>query len=203
MKKYIIIILIFISGSSIAQNNFINDKQNPGKKDKKEKWEENLSDFVMLEGVYHRNLGEFGQIYNKGNGLYLNYGKHFNNTYLVVFKTGYTDYKSRDGALEDSSAFNTVPIQIGGRYYFMSSRFMPYISFVNGFNIISQERNIHGISDSQTLLRYMWQLGMGVSVKVIKEFSIDLSAKYNNNFYEPEAMMTSFEYSGGLTVSLW
>jgi hypothetical protein len=157
----------------------------------------------MLEGSYYRNLGEFGEIYNKAGGGYLSYGKHFSNLYHVIFKTGYTSFSFKNKTLGDSAkALGALPLLIGGRYYVLHERIMPYFSFINGFNLVFQDVNIEGKKDEQTLLRYSWQAGFGVVFKVIKELNVDLNAKYNNNFYHPDAMMTSLEYGLGVSYNI-
>jgi hypothetical protein len=168
----------------------------------KNDWQHNVSDFVFLEVSYLRNLGNFGQIYNKATGVYLNYGKAFNNSYQMIVKAGYTSFTNRDKTLSDSNALSAIPIQVGGRYYVLPDRVMPYFSFLGGLNIISRDKGVTGVTDDKTLVRFMWQAGFGLTFKILKEFNFDLAAKYNNNFYDPTAMMTSFEYSAGLSVNL-
>ena len=198
MKKIIILIQLFTVNILFAQSsNFINERQNQ----EKNHWQSSLSDMIMVEGSYYRNLGNFGQVYNKATGLYLNYAKHFNNSYQLILKTGYTDFNVREESQSDSTSFKSIPVQIGGRYYVLPDRVMPYFSFMNGVNIISKDKDIDGDNNEETLIRYMWQVGFGVAVKVVKEVNIDICAKYNNNFYNPDAMMTSFEYSAGLSFN--
>ncbi len=198
MKKIFIIIFLLASTLTFAQNNFIREKYDKDKKG----WKNNLSDMVFVEGSYFRNLGNFGQIFNKASGFYINYGKHFNNSYQLIVKTGYTSFHNRDETQSDSNSLSAIPLQVGGRYYVLPNRIMPYFSFLGGINIISRDKGVTGVTDDKTLFRFMWQAGFGIAFKVIKEVNIDICAKYNNNFYDPTAMMTSLEYSGGISVNL-
>lgn len=198
MKKFIILLQLLTVNILLAQSsNFISDKHNR----EKTRWQSSLPDMIMVEGSYNRYLGNFGQVYNKSTGLYLNYAKHFDNSFHLIIKTGYTDFNVREESISDSTSFKSIPVQIGGRYYVLPDRVMPYFSFINGINIISKDRDIDGDSNEETLFRYMWQVGFGVAVKVAKEVNLDVCAKYNNNFYNPDAMMTSFEYSAGLSFN--
>ena len=172
--------------------------------EKSKDWKTNLYDIILLEGTYLRNLSDFSQTYNKAYGFYANYGKHFSNKYHLIFKSGYLKYDYRNEAYNDSSSnsFCSIPVQIGGRYYVLKDRVMPYFSFINGVNVILQDRNLEGEPDKQTLVRYVWQLGFGLTFKLMPQLNLDLSAKYNDDFYDPSAMMTSFEYTGGLSFNL-
>lgn len=193
--------IIESENSPVGQSNLYIEK----KSDTKEKgWKKNLSDIILIEGTYLRNLGEFSQTYNKAFGFYANYGKHFSNKYHLIFKSGYAKFDYRNNAYNDSShsSFYTVPLQIGGRYYVLKNRVMPYFAFINGINLVFQDRNLNGSEDKQTLVRYTWQAGFGLVFKIMKQLNFDISLKYNDNFYDPDAMMTSFEYTGGLSLNL-
>lgn len=197
MKKILITLFLIATNSVFAQSNFITDKLEANKSN----WKSSLPDMIMVEGSYFRNLSDFGQVYNKSTGVYLNYAKHLNNSYQILVKSGYSEYKTRDESIQDSTSLKSIPIQFGFRYYVLPDRVMPYFSFMNGFNIFSQEKELDGDPNEETLVRYMWQVGFGIAFKIFKEVNLDLCAKYNNNFYHPEAMNTSFEYSGGLSFN--
>ncbi|MBV6478177.1 MAG: hypothetical protein HGGPFJEG_00925 [Ignavibacteria bacterium] len=197
MKKIIIVVLLIASAPVFSQSNFVSGKSESGKSN----WKNSLSSMIMVEGSYYRNLSDFGQVYNKSTGIYLNYARRLNNSYQILLKSGYTEYKTRDESIQDSTSLTSVPIQFGFRYYVLPDRVMPYFSFMNGFNIISQQRELDGDPNDETLVRYMWQVGFGIAFKIFKEVNLDLCAKYNNNFYHPDAMNTSFEYSGGLSYN--
>lgn len=202
MKTFKIILTFILTIMSAvlvqAQNSLMMPSQNETSKERN--WETRLSDIVLAEGTYNRNLGTFSDVYNKAAGFNLTYGKEYSNKYHLILKTGYSSYSTRMES--DTASLHAIPIQIGVRYYVLRSRLMPYFSFVNGLNIITQDRDIYGNKGDRTMARYMWQAGCGLVIKVIKELNIDLSAKYNNNFYDPAYMMTSFEYSAGLSYNL-
>lgn len=198
MKTILILLITFFAVNlSFSQINFQKEKINSENK----KWEHRLTDMIMLEGAYNRYLGEFGQVYNKSTGIYLNYGNNIFKSSHVMFRTGYTDFNVRDESTKDSTSFKAIPVQAGIRYYVTTGRIMPFFSFIAGVNIISQDKDIDGSENEQTIIRFCWQPAFGISFKIAKPLNLELSAKYNDNFYNPDAMMTSFEYSGGLSYN--
>ncbi|MGB5872449.1 MAG: hypothetical protein WBH56_01880, partial [Bacteroidota bacterium] len=50
----------------------------------------------------------------------------------------------------------------------------------------------------ETLVKYSWQLGLGLKVHLFGGLGLDLAARYNSHFYSHEAMLTGLEYSVGL-----
>jgi len=194
---FIIIIFAFSFNLSFAQQ--YQNRKEYLKENKK--WENSLTDMIMLEGSYNRYLGEFGEVYNKSTGVYINYGNDIFKSSHVIFRTGYTDFNVKDESTKDSTSFKAIPVQAGIRYYVTTGRIMPFFSFIAGVNIISQDKNIDGSDNEQTIVRFCWQPSFGISFKIAKPLNLELSAKYNDNFYNPDAMMTSFEYSGGLSFN--
>lgn len=167
-------------------------------------WTKNLSDMILIEGTYQRNLSSFSEIYNKAYSFYGGYGKHFSNKYHLIFKSGYAQYELREQYDNDTgySSLSAIPIQLGGRYYVLKNRVMPYFSFFNGINLLFGKNDLQGNPDDKTLVKYMWQVGFGLSFKLMKQLNFDVSANYNDNFYEPEAMLTSFQYNAALSFNL-
>ncbi len=177
-----------------------------------------LYDQVFAGYSFIRNLGNFGDIYESGNSYNVSYGKFFPNSWLAIVKTGYIQQNARENI--DSGSFenlNIIPIHVGGRYYFMKDVFMPYVSFMNGLNVISQSNFKEGSSsnsdDSEsskedaTIIRYAFQIGFGFDVKIARNFGVNLNIGYNNSFYqdydifdqESSKMMTGFEYGANLS----
>ncbi len=180
-------------------------KKNISEGKKSYNWKEELSDMILVEGTYFRNLSSFSDSYNKAWGVYGGFGKQFANKFHLILKAGYNDYKLRDESGGDSvgtTPFTTLPIQIGGRYYILNNIVQPYFSFMNGINLVFQEKELNGDADAKTLVKYIWRPGFGIAFKLFKQMNLDISANYNDNFYEPEAMLTSFEYTAGLSFNL-
>lgn len=189
MKKLLLliaVIIVLINNQNFAQS------------------ENNLSDLIFAEGNYLRNLGTFGEVWSEAAGIYIGYGMYFPEHNLLMFRTGYMNHKLRSDDQSDGS-LSVLPIQIGGRYYFTNDRVMPYIQFMNGFNIVFENMNLTGVKEDRTLLRYFWQIGAGGTFSLTENINIDLGLNYNSAFYENNkelyggagAMMTGFEYTLG------
>ncbi|MGB5893175.1 MAG: hypothetical protein WBG58_03285 [Ignavibacteriaceae bacterium] len=180
-----------------------------------------LSDQIIVQGLYIRTLGNFNQVWSSGTGAYVNYGMFFPDHNTLNFQIGYIDYKLRDGLDSPDGSLSVIPILIGGKYFFTDSRFMPYFSFMNGINILNQtfafyveeifdeegnliDENIHidDTSGDETLVRYAFQVGIGIMINIVSNLNVDLAVKYNSHFYQHEAMNTGFEYGFGLVWSL-
>lgn len=170
----------------------------------KKNWKKGLSDIILLEGNYIRNLSSFSEVYNNAYGMYGGYGKQFSDKFHLIFKSGYSkyDYKNETAGDSNSGNFSVVPVRIGGKYYVLNGIVMPFFSFYSGINFVLQDNNLNGVPDKQSLIRYVWEAGFGLSFKLFKQLNLDLSANYNDNFYNPDAMMTSFEYTGGFSFNL-
>jgi hypothetical protein len=101
-----------------------------------------------------------------------------------------------------------IPFHIGGRYYFTDfykgSPVNPYISFMNGINMIIEDIKPNTTLDSNSGIkgRYEFQVGVGVRFFASKKWFFDVNANYNNNFYQTEAMLTGFEYNLGVGYRL-
>jgi len=95
-----------------------------------------------------------------------------------------------------------IPIEIGGRYYFFDDRFMPFIQFMNGLNLVFENTNLEGESIDKTMVKYAWEVGFGVTVNVISSLSLNIGVNYQSNFYQHDAMNTGFEYAFGIGYAL-
>jgi len=207
MKKYTISFLILFASLLSAQVMQNEEPTALGSNDSKF-----LSDQIIVQGLYIRTLGNFNKVWSSGTGVYVNYGMFFPDHNTLNFQTGYIDYKLNDGLDSQEGSLTVIPLLIGGKYFFTDSRFMPYVSFMNGINIISQtiafyvdeEENIHfdDSSGDTRLVRYAFQVGFGIMINIVGSLNLDLAVKYNSHFYQHEAMNTGFEYGFGLVWSL-
>ena len=55
--------------------------------------------------------------------------------------------KSQEDLAFSDASLTIIPIEIGGRYYFIDDRFMPFIQFMNGLNLVFENTNLEGEND--------------------------------------------------------
>jgi len=152
----------------------------------------------MVEGVYKRNIGNFSSVWSDASGAYVSYGIAFPAHNLLIFRSGYISNNLRDGVDYPDATSTILPLHIGGRYYFNDDRFMIFFSFMNGLNIVFENTNLEGVKEDKTLVRYAWEVGLGLSINIASGLVFDASANYNSHFYQTDAMMTGFTYNFGL-----
>ncbi len=161
-----------------------------------------LKNKIIVEGFYLRNLGNFSSVWENASGGYISYGIAFPEHNYLMFRVGYINNKLRDDVEVNDATLSIVPLEIGGRYYFTDTRFMPFIQFINGLNIVSETINLEGNQEDKTFVKYAWQVGFGLTINIVSFLSLDVSANYQSNFYEPEAMNTGFEYTVGIGFAI-
>ena len=164
--------------------------------------EKYLKNRIMLEGMYVRNLGNFGEVWSNAAGGYIGYSIAFPEHDLLMMRTGFISNSLKDGVEYHDASSTIIPLEIGGRYYFFDSRFMPFLQFMNGINILFENTNLEGEKEDKTLFKYAWQVGFGVTINLIENLNIDVGANYQSNFYKTEAMNTGFKYSFGIGLAL-
>jgi len=157
-----------------------------------------LSNRIMVDGMYRRNLGVFGETWGSAAGAYVSYGIAFPDHNLLVFRTGYVSSSLADSVEYPDAKLDIIPLHAGGRYYFCDDRVMPFASFMAGMDIISENTALDGTKAERTHAKFAWELGFGASVNVAGNVAVDLSANYSSDFYTHEAMMTGFVYTAGL-----
>ena len=165
-----------------------------------------LKNRIILEGTYIRNLGNFSSTWDNAAGGYLTYGMAFPEHNLLMFRIGFLS-NSLNNNLADSADYNEasltiMPIEIGGRYYFTNTRFMPFVQFINGINLVFQNADLDGQPNEKTLVKYAWQVGFGLTINLLGNLNVDASVNYQSNFYETDAMNTGFEYAFGIGYAL-
>ena len=164
--------------------------------------EKYLKNRIMLEGMYVRNLGNFGEVWSNAAGGYIGYSIAFPDHDLLIIRTGFISNSLKDGVEYHDASSTIIPLEIGGRYYFFDSRFMPFLQFMNGINILFENTNLEGEKEDKTLFKYAWQVGFGVTINLTENLNIDVGANYQSNFYKTEAMNTGFKYSFGIGLAL-
>ena len=142
-----------------------------------------LKNRIILEGLYLRNLGNFSEVWADASGGYVSYGIAFPEHNFLMFRVGYINNKLKDGVEYTDASLSIVPLEIGGRYYFTDSRFMPFVQFMNGLNIVSENTNLEGEKKDETLVKYAWQVGLGLTINIVSFLSLDVGVNYQSNFY--------------------
>ena len=194
MKKIFLPLMIILSVGSLFTNFAQSDTY--------------LKNRIFVEGLYIRNIGSFGDVWANASGGYVGYGIAFPNHNYLMMRTGIINNKLKDELnTQDSLAYEDayltmVPIEIGGRYYFIDHMFMPYVQFMTGLNLVFENEDIVGENEDKNLVKFAWQVGFGFTVNVISNLSIDLGVNYQSNFYDDDAMNTGFEYTIGLGWAL-
>jgi len=161
-----------------------------------------LKNRILVEGFYIRNLGNFGDVWSNAAGGYLGYSIAFPEHNLLMMRVGLISNNLQDDVSYEDASLTMIPIEIGGRYYFFDDRFMPFIQFMNGLNLVFENTNLEGESEEKTMVKYAWQVGFGLTVNVISSLSIDVGVNYQSNFYQHDAMNTGFEYAFGIGFAL-
>jgi len=157
-----------------------------------------LHDRITIDGLYKRNLGNFSSVWSSAVGGYVSYGIAFPEHNLLVVRTGLVKNNLREGVDYPDASSLFIPLHIGGRYYFITTRLMPFVSFMNGVNLLFENTDLEGDQKSRTLVKYAWEVGLGLTVNLDQTFALDVHAAYQSYFYETDAMMTGFEYTLGL-----
>ena len=194
MKKIILTLIIILSVGSLFTSFAQSDTY--------------LKNRIFAEGLYIRNIGNFGDVWANASGGYIGYGIAFPDHNYLMMRTGIINNKLKDELnTQDSLAYEEayltmVPIEIGGRYYFIDHMFMPYVQFMTGLNLVFENEDIVGENEDKNLVKFAWQVGFGFTVNVISNLSIDLGVNYQSNFYDDDAMNTGFEYTIGLGYAL-
>jgi len=160
-----------------------------------------LKNRIFVEGFYTRNLGNFGDVWTDASGGYIGYSIALPEHNLLIMRTGFINNQLEDDLklLEDlafsDASLTIIPIEIGGRYYFIDDRFMPFIQFMNGLNLVFENTNLEGESEDKTMVKYAWQIGFGLTINILSNPSFDIGVNYQSNFYQHDAMNTGFEYT--------
>jgi hypothetical protein len=161
-----------------------------------------LKNRILVEGLYIRNLGNFGEVWSNSTGGYIGYSIAFPEHNLLMMRTGFVSNTLKDGVNYEDASSTILPVEVGGRYYFIDNRLMPFVQFMNGINLIFENTNLEGEKEDKTLVKYAWQIGFGLTVNIISNLSFDITASYQSNFYHTEAMNTGFEYTAGIGFAL-
>jgi len=163
-----------------------------------------LKNRILVEGLYIRNLGNFGDVWTDASGGYIGYSIALPEHNLLIMRTGFInnelddDLKLQEDVAFSDASLTIIPIEIGGRYYFIDDMFMPFVQFMNGLNLVFENTNLEGESEEKTMVKYAWQIGFGLTINILSNPSFDIGVNYQSNFYQHDAMNTGFEYTFGI-----
>ena len=161
-----------------------------------------LKNRIIVEGMYIRNLGNFSSVWSNTAGGYLGYGIAFPDHNLLMIRTGFISNSLSDRVNYEDVSSTIIPIEIGGRYYLIDDRIMPFVKFMNGLNLVFEKTNLEGEKEDKTLVKYAWQKGFGLTINIISNLNFDIGVNYQSNFYQHDAMNTGFEYAAGFGFAL-
>lgn len=188
MKKILLTLIILISFGSLftifAQS------------------ESYLKNRIFVEGLYIRNIGEFGSVWSNASGGYLGYGIAFPEHNYLMMRAGLISNKLKDDVTSEDAHLTMIPVEIGGRYYFNDNILMPFVQFITGLNFISGNEDLVGENEDKNLVKFAWQVGLGFTVNIISSISVDAGVNYQSNFYDDDAMNTGFEYTVGIGYAI-
>lgn len=182
MRRIILILIVMLSARLFAQNKSTDDT------------------FILVNVSAITPIGIFAENWNVGGGLYLGYGWRFANEWEYHFQAGYNRYRLiSDSDYSNSPKLSMFAFQIGGRHYFMTESFKPYIAVLSGVNIIHLFYNLdeNHIDEKSTHLNF--QMGGGIVTNISSNLELDLSVLYNSHLINPNIPynLTGFEFGFG------
>ncbi|MBL1214189.1 MAG: hypothetical protein HND52_12590 [Ignavibacteriae bacterium] len=183
MKQFLLIFSVFIV--------FISSDIFPQSKIK-------LNKRIVIEGSYINNIGKFNDTWSTAAGGYISYGITVTEFYHLYFRSGFIKNKLVKNITADEGSLVEIPIEIGVKYYFWDEEIMPYVQFVNGLNLVFENLNLRREHKKSTLIKYIWQVGGGITYSLTDIVLLDFSANYQSNFYQTDAMNTGFEFTFGV-----
>lgn len=188
MKKIILTLTVLISAAALFSVSAQSDSY--------------LKNRIFVEGLYIRNIGNFGDVWSNASGGYLGYGIAFPDHNYLMMRTGLISNKLNDDMINEDAYLTMIPVEVGGRYHFIDKMFMPFVQFMTGLNLVFTNGDIVGENEAETLVKFAWQVGLGLTVNIVSNISLDVGVNYQSNFYDDDAMNTGFEYAFGLGYAL-
>ena len=107
------------------------------------------------------------------------------------------------------SKFNVIPLQVGGRYYILLGGIRPFLSAMNGINIISAKYDAEVTDEEgrpsilvidETTWKYNFQVGFGLAGKIISNLELEGAFHYNSHIIDASIPYnaTGLEFTLGL-----
>jgi hypothetical protein len=161
--------------------------------------------FITLQAAGINSIGEFKDAFNKGRAITLGYGTISSDNFALVMKIGYMNFDANSEAGYTGDAkFSIVPLAIGGRYYFVTDRFRPFLLAMSGVNIVSQNYTLEDETVDKTSAHLHFQVGIGLGILLFSQLEIEGQANYNCHVLEPSLPynITGLEYGVALNWHL-
>ena len=114
-----------------------------------------------------------------------------------MLHTGYISLEPNPaGEYSSDSKITLIPVMVGARYYILRQNFRPFVLANSGANIIIEKSTLDGNPVDITKVRTHFQVGAGMSIHVLRQFDIEITAKYNSHLLEPSIPynITGVEY---------
>jgi hypothetical protein len=129
-------------------------------------------------------LGDFGTAFSTGFGgngiLFFELSPGIE----ISGSVGYYVWKGEDSFFFDMYKYTltSIPLLIGGRYYFGDGPYMPYGAIEGGLHFVKSETKVAGITilESETRDVFGFGVGGGILFAVGRTMSIDIGVKYNS-----------------------
>lgn len=161
---------------------------------------------LKVSGI--NSIGDFKEAWVSGNGIYISYGNIYSDNWSLLFKGGFIEFKenSQYGYTENPLLF-MIPLQIGGRYYFQFKGFRPFLTAMNGINIVwhkftalRQDEHLSIVIVDEIVVKYNFQVGGGLGIKVSNHLELEGFFMYNSHLLEPSVPynITGIEYGLGI-----
>lgn len=153
--------------------------------------------FVTVQGISFSTIGHFNDAWKDGSGGYIGYGNIYSNHWALLFHTGYISFNPNEEMnYTGDASFSILPLMVGTRYYLALDTFRPFLLANGGINIVSQKYALDDETVDKTSSHVHFQVGAGISIRVISNLEIELQGKYNSHLLEPSVPynITGLEY---------
>jgi len=141
--------------------------------------------FISIQVATINSMGEFKESFDKGSAFYAGYGVLYSNQWAFILETGYITFQANEEMeFSGDPTFTMIPLAIGGRYYFVTDRFRPFLLAMSGLNIVTQKYELHEENVDNTELKLHFQVGIGLGILLFSQLEIEGQAKYNCHILE-------------------
>jgi hypothetical protein len=145
----------------------------------------NNEEFVSAQVAMINSIGEFRENWVSAGAYYLGFGRIYSTDWALIFQAGYLNFKQNENAEFTDGTHNVIALMFGGRYYILRGKVRPFLLAMNGVNIITEKWTMGDESKDHTIGRYNFQVGVGLSVIMMKKLEIEIQGKYNSHLIEP------------------
>jgi hypothetical protein len=152
---------------------------------------------IMVQGATINSIGEFKEAWYEGNAFYVGYGLLDADDWALIFQTGYITFQHNEELnYSGDPKFTIFPLAIGGRYYFVTDIFRPFLLAMGGLNFISENYTLDNETVDKSSTQFNFQVGVGLGILLFDKLEIEGQAKYNCHVLEPSLPynVTGLEY---------